>query len=34
MNLKYREGDYGASLATIEPEKLKRWQDAGFQWST
>lgn len=33
MNLKYKEGDYRASLATTEPEKLKRWQDAGFQWS-
>jgi len=33
MNLKYLEGDFHASLATAEPEKLKRWQDAGFQWS-
>jgi hypothetical protein len=33
MNLKYREGDYSASLATVEPATLQRWQDAGFQWS-
>lgn len=33
MNLKYLEGDYRASFASAEPEKLKRWQDAGFQWS-
>jgi hypothetical protein len=32
MNLKYSEGDYRASFASAEPEKLKRWQDAGLEW--
>jgi len=33
MNLKYLEGDYRASFVSTEPEKLKRWQDAGLEWS-
>jgi hypothetical protein len=32
MNLKYAEGDFRASFASTEPEKLKRWQDAGLEW--
>ena len=32
MNLKYSEGDYRAAFASTEPEKLKRWQDAGLEW--
>ncbi len=33
MNLKYREGCYDTNLSTTEPEKLGRWQDAGFEWT-
>jgi len=33
MNLKYREGHYTTDLTTNEPEKLRRWQDAGFEWT-
>jgi len=33
MNLKYREGNYPTDFATTEPEKLNRWQDAGFEWT-
>ncbi len=33
MNLKYREGDYDTPLQSHEPEKLARWQDAGFEWT-
>ena len=33
MNLKYREGNYETDLDTTEPEKLNRWQDAGFEWT-
>jgi hypothetical protein len=32
MNLKYSEGDYRGAFASTEPEKLKRWQDAGLEW--
>jgi hypothetical protein len=32
MNLKYAEGDYRGAFASTEPEKLKRWQDAGLEW--
>jgi hypothetical protein len=31
-NLKYSEGDYRGAFASTEPEKLKRWQDAGLEW--
>lgn len=33
MTLKYREGVYPADLASDEPERLSRWQDAGFEWT-
>lgn len=33
MNLKYREGNYTAELSSSEPEKLERWQTAGFEWT-
>jgi len=33
MNLKYREGVYGTGSESREPDKLGRWQDAGYQWS-
>ena len=33
MNLKYREGNYETDLETSEPEKLDRWQTAGFEWT-
>lgn len=33
MNLKYREGQYTTDLTTSEPDKLNRWQDAGFEWT-